>query len=311
MADLESKLVKIESALGGDTPTPSVDDKLGWHLDYIEDLIQEGGGGGDVQLKTINGQSLKGEGNIAITTYQAFDSSWPVDSSHTAKQFCDILDADANVVIGMGYFGGAKWSDKPAGLSNGDVVVEILEGPNSTKAIHLIMTSSSVYPYRWEYTYWSHGSTSGWRGVQPEVGINPTLSGNEDSITSLQFGNTKYKVGGGNSLHLFRVAFSNILYGYFFYFTETESFVDIAALKTELSNHPTSGFFTNSIVNSSGKFRCPYAFNALSWSQSGNSVIVSLTEVTLTADTSTGAITTSSSDKPAFQSEISSFSKIF
>ena len=40
MADLESKLVKIESALGGDTPAPDVDDKLGWHLDYIESLIE-------------------------------------------------------------------------------------------------------------------------------------------------------------------------------------------------------------------------------------------------------------------------------
>ena len=213
MDALGYRLTKIENALGGDTPIPNVEDKLGWHLEYIEELIQEGGSGS--QLKTINGQDLHGEGNIAITTYQAFDSSWPTDNNYTAKQFCDVLDADENVVIGMGYFGGAKWSDKPAGLSNGDVVVEILEGPNDTKSIHLIMTSSSVYPYRWEYTYWNHGSTSGWRGVQPEitssnkldysllsntptipdaVSANPTLVGTENDLTGLQIGNTKYKV---------------------------------------------------------------------------------------------------------------------
>ena len=95
----------------------------------------------------------------------------------------------------MGYFGGAKFSDKPSGLSNFDVVVEILAGPNSSKAIHLIATSSSVYPYRWEYTYWSHGSVSGWRGVQPEITVNPALAGTETNITSLQFGTTKYSVG--------------------------------------------------------------------------------------------------------------------
>ena len=47
MADkLETKLRKIEDALGGTKPTPNIEDKLGWHLDYIEDLIEEGGGGG-------------------------------------------------------------------------------------------------------------------------------------------------------------------------------------------------------------------------------------------------------------------------
>lgn len=153
--------------------------------------------GRDIQLKTINGNDLKGTGNIAITTYQAFPQAWAeyTTSSKTTKQFCDVVDADETAVIGMGYFGGAQFSDKPAGLSNFDIVVEILEGPNSSKAIHLVGTSSSVYPYRWEYTYWSHGSVSGWRGVQPEITINPTLAGGETNITALQFGDTKYTVG--------------------------------------------------------------------------------------------------------------------
>lgn len=153
--------------------------------------------GGDIKLKTVNGNNLKGTGNIAITTYQAFPEDWAdyTESTKTTKQFCDVIDADTTAVIGMGYFGGARFSDKPAGLSNFDIVVEILAGPNSSKAIHLIGTSSSVYPYRWEYTYWSHGSVSGWRGVQPEIGINATLTGGETPISSLKFGNTTYSVG--------------------------------------------------------------------------------------------------------------------
>lgn len=157
--------------------------------------------GGDIKLKTINGNNLKGEGNININTYQAFPTAWEdyTESNKTTKQFCDVIDADTNAAIGMGYFGGAKFSDKPSGLSNFDIVVEILAGPKqngaATKAIHLIGTSSTIYPYRWEYTYWSHGSVSGWRGVQPEITVNPQLSGNEVNITSLQFGNTVYSVG--------------------------------------------------------------------------------------------------------------------
>lgn len=157
--------------------------------------------GGDIKLKTINGNNLKGEGNININTYQAFPTAWEdyTGTNKTTKQFCDVIDADTNAVIGMGYFGGARFSDKPSGLSNFDIVVEILAGPKqngvATKAIHLIGTSSTIYPYRWEYTYWTHGNVSGWRGVQPEITVNPQLSGNETNITSLQFGNTVYSVG--------------------------------------------------------------------------------------------------------------------
>lgn len=140
--------------------------------------------GGDIQLKTVNGNSLKGTGNIAITTYQAFPEDWLTytESNKTTKQFCDVIDADESAVIGMGYFGGAKFSDKPAGLSNFDIVVEILAGPvrngAPTKAIHLIGTSSTVNPYRWEYTYWSHGSVSGWRGVESASNKVTSLSAN-------------------------------------------------------------------------------------------------------------------------------------
>ena len=164
MADLESKLKKIESALGGDKDTPEVYDKLGWHLDYIEELVQEGG---DIELKTINGQDLHGEGDIEIKTYQPFGASWPTTS--TTKAFCDAIDVDELATVGNAYLGDASFSDLPFS-GNGDVEVQIMNGPNNSKAIHLVLTSGNVAPYRWEYTYWNSGSsTSDWKGFQPEL----------------------------------------------------------------------------------------------------------------------------------------------
>ena len=179
MADrLAEILENVETTLGSTDKMPAdTKDALEWHLNKLSALLADIAAGGDIELKTINGQELKGEGNIAITTYQPFNPDWPTGTNKTAKQFCDAVNADENAVIGMGYFGGAKWSDKPQGLQNCDVVVEVLEGPNHTKAIHLIITSSSVYPYRWEYTYWNNGLTSGWRGVQPAFPAPPTAEG--------------------------------------------------------------------------------------------------------------------------------------
>lgn len=89
MDKLDNKLTNIEVALGGTESMPeNTEDKLGWHLDYIEELAEAGG---DVELKTINGQDLHGEGNIEIKTYQAFNSSWP--TTETTKAFCEAIDA--------------------------------------------------------------------------------------------------------------------------------------------------------------------------------------------------------------------------
>ena len=64
---LEKKLVTIENKLGGaEEPTPDVIDKLGWHLDKIEDLIEGGSGGtsdyNDLENKpSIAGNTLEGD----------------------------------------------------------------------------------------------------------------------------------------------------------------------------------------------------------------------------------------------------------
>ncbi len=68
MDKLAKELRDIEKALGGDETLPDsyykAEDKLGWHLDYIEDLIEEGGSGTQTVFKeymhkiTIDGKIL-------------------------------------------------------------------------------------------------------------------------------------------------------------------------------------------------------------------------------------------------------------
>lgn len=100
-----------------------------------------------------------------------FPSSWPVSSSTTTKQFCDVVNADATAVQGMSYLGEVEWSDLPASIVNAEIVVEIMDGTGtSDKVIHLILTSGNVAPYRWEYTYWNDGANvSGWIAFQDDI----------------------------------------------------------------------------------------------------------------------------------------------
>lgn len=185
--DLEESLVNIEEALGGEEK-PELRD-LGEHLEYIEELIEEGGGGGegkvndvqvngvsvldhkvaDIELKTVDGQSITGEGNVEIKSYKTFDQSWRTDG--TTKQFCDDINADEDAIVGMEYLGGVTFTDFPAsGLVNADVVVDIIAMTAGKKVIRLTMTSGSVSPYHWEYTYWSDGAhVSGWQAWQPTL----------------------------------------------------------------------------------------------------------------------------------------------
>ena len=107
--------------------------------------------------------------------FSPFPNSWP--TSGTTKAFCDAINADTSAAIGMVYLGGASFSDLPFN-GNGDIVVEILEGPSHSKSIHLILTSGNIAPYRWEYTYWNSGSNvSGWIGYQTKLPDFPTTDG--------------------------------------------------------------------------------------------------------------------------------------
>lgn len=114
----------------------------------------------DIESKATKAK-ISSEGGV---TNREFPDTWPVSSSYTTKQFCDVVNGDETAVQGMSYLGEVMFSDLPASISNAEIVVEIMDGTGTSgKVIHLILTSGNVKPYRWEYTYWSDGANvSGW-----------------------------------------------------------------------------------------------------------------------------------------------------
>ena len=112
-------------------------------------------------------------------TYKPFKASWP--TTGTTAAFCAAIDSDTSATIGNAYLGGASFSDLPF-VGNGDIVVEVLEGPNNSKSIHLILTSGDVAPYRWEYTYWNNGSNvSGWIAYATKDYVDTAIYGAIDA----------------------------------------------------------------------------------------------------------------------------------
>lgn len=145
--------------------------------------------GNDQNIKTINGNSILGSGNI--TTYAEFVDTWVTTLSSTVLAFCQQVNGTASAVVGTAYLGSVSFSDMPTGVSNGELVVEIIPSSAATngKAIHLILTSGSINPYRWEYTYWEQNSTdhyTGWIGFQNQLtaGNNISIAGNTISAVS-------------------------------------------------------------------------------------------------------------------------------
>ena len=95
---LETKLRSIESELGGsETVPPCADDKLGWHLDYIEELIEEGGGGGDSSWGHITG-NIQDQTDLQTELSKKADLvSGKVPSSELPSYVDDVLEyADVN-----------------------------------------------------------------------------------------------------------------------------------------------------------------------------------------------------------------------
>jgi len=149
-------------------------------------------------IKTINGESVLGSGDLSVTTYQTFNPNWKTNG--TTKEFCDDVNADVSAVVGMAYLGGVTFSDFPAiGLMNADVVVDIIATTAGNKVIRLTLTSGSVAPYHWEYTYWNNGNdVSGWKSWQI-----PLIAGNNITISNsgrISAADTTYTAGTGLSL---------------------------------------------------------------------------------------------------------------
>lgn len=169
--------------------------------DAINDLetIRSGAAAGATalqsgDLKTVNGQSVVGSGDIVITTNYSFDNSWTTDS--TISDFLDDVYADVKAIPGMTYIGELTCSDLPTGtdgtrLHNAEAVVEVMPSATAAeKALHVVITSGNLDPYRWELTYWVIGNTphnSGWIAFQPKLaqGTGITISNNTISANAM------------------------------------------------------------------------------------------------------------------------------
>lgn len=130
---------------------------------------------GDINIKSVNGNSLIGSGDLELSTYLTYPAGWTTNS--TTKALCDDIAADATAIVGKAYLGEVTCSDLPASMVNGEIVVEIMSGTTSAnKVIVLSLKSGNVAPYAWQYVYWNGGSNvSGWQTLGASL---PSQSGN-------------------------------------------------------------------------------------------------------------------------------------
>lgn len=132
-------------------------------------------------IKSINGNSILGAGDMQISGFLPFPAGWTTNS--TTKALCDDIAADTTTVKGSAFLGEVTCSDLPASIVNSEINVYINDGTTAAnKVIILELTSGNVAPYRWIYVYWNGGSnTSGWQTWQEPLvsGTNiKTVNGN-------------------------------------------------------------------------------------------------------------------------------------
>ena len=111
-------------------------------------------------IKTIEGSSLLGSGNLVIKAYHSFRGSWTIGG--TIKDFCDDVLADTSAVSGMVYTGTLMCSDfVSAGIpvNSAEAVVRVFG--SDTRVITVEITDVSHAPYTWTYRCDSNGY-SGW-----------------------------------------------------------------------------------------------------------------------------------------------------
>ena len=131
-------------------------------------------------IKTIDGNSVLGSGDLELSTYLAYPAGWTTNS--TTKAFCDSISADTTATVGKAYLGEVTINDLPVSIANGEIVVEIMSGTTAQdKVIVLTLTSGNTAPYMWKYTYWNGGTnTSGWKtwatseqGAKADTAVQP------------------------------------------------------------------------------------------------------------------------------------------
>lgn len=117
-----------------------------------------------VNIKTINGSSILGEGNIVLdtSTYKGLPETW--DTTHSMAELIASINADETAVPGKSYLGAVQLSDLPAGMVQAELIIDIMDqlGTDGDKVIVFSLSSADISPYKWEYTS-AYGRTGAWR----------------------------------------------------------------------------------------------------------------------------------------------------
>lgn len=115
-------------------------------------------------IKTINGSSILGEGNIVLdtSTYKGLPETW--DTTHSMSQLIASINADSNAVPGKSYLGTVQLSDLPAGMMQAELIIDIMDqlDADGDKVIVFSLSSADISPYKWEYTS-AYGRAGAWR----------------------------------------------------------------------------------------------------------------------------------------------------
>lgn len=115
-------------------------------------------------IKTINGSSILGEGNIVLdtSTYKGLPETW--DTTHSMAELIASINADETAVPGKSYLGAVQLSDLPAGMVQAELIIDIMDqlGADGDKVIVFSLSSADISPYKWEYTS-AYGRAGAWR----------------------------------------------------------------------------------------------------------------------------------------------------
>lgn len=126
-------------------------------------------------IKTVNGESLLGSGDVTIKTSIDFPVSWRTTGTF-ANLLADIV-ADASATAGKQYMKTVTLTDLPAGLSAAEMVIQVLKD-SPTKVVLFTITSYDTAPYHWERT--GVGSdTNEWRGFVTDSALASYYTGTQ------------------------------------------------------------------------------------------------------------------------------------
>lgn len=155
---------------GKDGLTPRINQDNGhWMIGDVDTGVTAGGTVG--QLKTINGESLQGTGNITTKSYHIFDSNW---NTNSILSLCQSMVSDNTVEAGLSYYGKFQGSGLPAGIGQAEMTINVIADDQSNgKSLILTVYSANTAPYKWETQYvkinGNYPQTISWKAYQQQI----------------------------------------------------------------------------------------------------------------------------------------------